>query len=235
MSSSSRRTSGAVIRNGTAATARPLDQRELRSGDWTRYGDGTVFGDPATEHTLANLADNVRAAAQAQGYATGWAEGRRKAEAEARELALETAAAISAAEARREAEHRDAVAALELAAHRLHDTVEQARMAVIEQGTDLAYALVRELLDRELSDNAAAAEYVIHRVLSTMPPAETIVAVHLHPSAVDAPAAGALVQLGLELVADATLGLADALVETPEHVLDLRISAALDRVREVLA
>ena len=57
MSSSSRRTSGAVIRNGTAATARPLDQRELRTGDWTRYGDGTVFGDPTTEHTLAHLAD----------------------------------------------------------------------------------------------------------------------------------------------------------------------------------
>lgn len=235
MSSSSSRTSGAVIRNGGAAGARPLYHHELRTGDWTRYGDGTVFGDPTTEHTLANLADNVRAAAQAQGYATGWAEGRRKAEAEARQTALETAAAIADAESRREAEHRAVVAAWELATQRLHDAVENARVSMVERGTNLAFEVVRELLGRELGDDDAAAANAVSRVMAAIPDTENLVAVHLPPSTMSASAAEALIELGVRIVADTTLGPADAVVEAADHVVDLRLSSALDRVREVLA
>lgn len=233
MSSSNRPTPGTVLRDG-AATARPLDHRELRTGSWTRYGDSSVLGDPATEHTLANLADTVRAAAQAQGYATGWAEGRRKAEAEARVAAAEAAAAATAAEQRRETEHRAAVAAWELAAQRLHDAVDQARSSILERGTELAFEVVRELLGQELHDEAAAAVTAISRALAAVSGTEGVVAVHLPPAAVDAPAARSLRELGLRLVADSTLGPADAIVEAADHVVDLRVSSALGRVGEVL-
>lgn len=235
MTSSSRPSAGRVLRNGGAASARPLDQRDLRTGEWTRYGDDGVLGDPATEHTLSHLAETVRAAAQAQGFSTGWAQGRHKAEAEARATAEETAAATAVAEQRREAEHRAAVAAWELAAQRLHDAVEQARASIVEQGTGLAFEVVRELLGRELADDAVAAESAAHRVLAAMPPADEVVAVRLPPSAVGAPAARSLTEVGLRLVADTTLGPADAFIEASDHVLDLRISSALDRVREALA
>ncbi|MFN8195720.1 MAG: FliH/SctL family protein [Nocardioidaceae bacterium] len=235
MSSSSRPATGSVIREEVASSAQPIAQRELRRGDWTRYGDERVLGDATTEHTLGRLADSVRAAAQAQGYSTGWAEGRRKAEAEARVVAARTAEEIAAVEQRREAEHRAAVAAWELAAQRLHDAVETARATILEQATDLAYEIVRELLGRELGDDTAATEQATRRVLSSMPATDEVVAVHLPPAAVSAPAARSLVELGVRLVADTTLGPADAFIETSDRIVDLRLSSALGRVREVLS
>ena len=61
----------------------PLETPELRSGTWTRFGDRAVLGDAVTETALAALADSSRAVARSQGYAVGWAQGRREAAAEA--------------------------------------------------------------------------------------------------------------------------------------------------------
>ena len=73
---------------GTAPTG-----SDLRSGSWTRLGDGGVVGDPVTEAVLGPLAERVRAAARAEGYAAGWAEGRRRAQEAAEQAAAERAAA----------------------------------------------------------------------------------------------------------------------------------------------
>lgn len=236
MSSSSSRTSGAVIRNGGAAGARPLDHHELRTGDWTRYGDGTVFGDPITEHTLANLADNVRAAAQAQGYATGWAEGRRKAEAEARQTALETAAAIAdaagAARGRAPRGGRGVGAGHPAAPRRgrerpgLHGRV---------RGTNLAFEVVRELLGRELGDDDAAAANAVSRVMAAIPDTENLVAVHLPPSTMSASAAEALIELGVRIVADTTLAPPTPWSRPPTTSWTCASPPPWDCVREVLA
>ncbi len=68
-----------LLRGQEAADASALPTPELRDGSWTRFGNGTVLGDAVTEQVLAGLATNARRAASAQGYAVGWADGRREA------------------------------------------------------------------------------------------------------------------------------------------------------------
>ncbi|HEY9562838.1 MAG TPA: hypothetical protein VIR30_03615, partial [Nocardioides sp.] len=67
-----------VLRGPVDVTVLPAP--DLRAGEWTRFGSGNARGDAVTENTLAALADSTRDAARAQGYAVGWAEGRRRAE-----------------------------------------------------------------------------------------------------------------------------------------------------------
>ena len=102
----------------------PLATPELRTGVWTRFGTSSVLGDAVTEETLSALAETTRTAARSQGYAVGWAEGRRAARDEADAAARAAEAARREAEDARAREHAAAVAALELAAARLHEAVD---------------------------------------------------------------------------------------------------------------
>ncbi|MCW2818177.1 MAG: hypothetical protein JWR42_964, partial [Marmoricola sp.] len=68
-----------VIRAVDLVSAPALRTPELRTGSWTRLGDASVLGDVVTEATLSTLAEQARAAGQSQGYAVGWASGRREA------------------------------------------------------------------------------------------------------------------------------------------------------------
>ena len=61
----------------TCRPAAPAEPPDLRTGVWTRLGDDRVLGDAVTEAVLGALAERTRDAAQAQGYAVGWAEGQR--------------------------------------------------------------------------------------------------------------------------------------------------------------
>ena len=87
MSSSSDRERGSQARGAESAVLRrhevgelaPLPTPELRTGTWTRHGDGALLGDEVAESLLGRVAEETRAAAQAQGYAVGWAQGRRAA------------------------------------------------------------------------------------------------------------------------------------------------------------
>ncbi len=108
---------------GTAVRMTAFQHRELRSGEWTRLGGAAILGDAATEHTLSALAADAQAAARAQGYATGWAEGRRAAEEQAHAAELEAAEQRRVADDRREAEHQAAVQALLTAAASLEHSV----------------------------------------------------------------------------------------------------------------
>ncbi|MGA9748002.1 MAG: hypothetical protein WBQ50_11160, partial [Nocardioides sp.] len=88
--------SESVVLRGELAgtpTAPMMAANELRAGTWTRLGASTVLGDSATEATLGGLADRARAAGMAQGYAAGWAEGRRRAQEEADRAATARSAA----------------------------------------------------------------------------------------------------------------------------------------------
>lgn len=213
----------------------PLATPELRTGVWTRFGGSSVLGDQVTEETLSALAESTRVAARSQGYAIGWAEGQRAARAAADAEAVAQEAARREAEEIRAREHATAVAALEAAAGRLHDTVAGLCAALEDQATSLAWELTEELVGREL--RTVTGPDVVRRALE-LTPTEALVRVHLHPDQaqdVTDDVRSVLADRGADLVADPTLAWGDTLVETAEHVVDLRVRTALDRVRKVLA
>jgi flagellar assembly protein FliH len=59
--------------------------------------------------------------------------------------------------------------------------------------------------------------------------------VRLHPAIVAAAAIAELAEHGVDIVADPSLDLHDAVVETDTSAIDLRLSLAVDRLREALS
>lgn len=230
MTSSSER----VLRGESAVAVATLATPDLRSGSWTRLGDERVLGDAVTEHSLAGLAETTRAAAQAQGYAVGWAEGRRAAAELAAEADRAAAEAHAAAEERREAEHAAALAALTRAAAALQQTSARLAGELEDQAVRLARELTTELVGHEVRTCTDAGVDVVRRALVVLPTGVPVT-LRVHPSVVSSPAVGDLADHGVSVVADPTLDRADAVVESTEAVVDLRIGAALERVREALA
>ncbi|CAM3762321.1 FliH/SctL family protein [Nocardioides zeicaulis] len=165
--------------------------------------------------------------ARAQGYAVGWAQGRREAEASVRAQSEQLAAEAVASEARREAEHAAALAALHAAAAAARQALAETCRRVDEQAAGMALELTRALVGAAAADAA----HVLDRVLGLLPQ-HAVVQVRLHP--VVAAEAGSLGELGIAVVADPTLGLADAVALADDHVVDLRVDEAVTRLAEVL-
>ena len=222
-----------VVRGSSASTATGLATPELRSGHWTRLGGTGVLGDAITEQTLSTLAESTRAAASAQGYAVGWAQGRREADETARLAAEQNEQRVAAAETRREAEHQAALTALRQAAARLDQTLAELTGQVADQASDLAFELTRELVGRELALAEDPGADTVRRVLAVLP-GRADARVRLHPTVAAAAAVADLGAHGVVVVPDHALQPTDAIVEAEGHVLDLRIDAAIDRLREVL-
>src|SRR6476620_2966824 len=95
---------------------------------------------------LTALADRTREAARAQGYAVGWAEGRREAQQRAEADAAAAADHARRAEEQREIEHRAVVEALTAAADELRAAVEDVCARIGSQAAELALAVTEELL-----------------------------------------------------------------------------------------
>lgn len=215
-----------------AELVRP-DLPELRVGRWTRLGGQSVLGDSITESLLDGIAAEARDAAQAQGYAVGWAAGRRAAAEQAAADESLRAARYAEDESRRAVEHRAALQTLAQAAEQVRGLLDDLAHAVESQAADLALALTAEIVGIRVA--AMEPADVVARVLQVLP-AAPVGRVRLHPSLVDAEAVRDLVARGLEIVPDASLGRADALVESTDGaVVDLRIDEAMGRVREVLS
>ncbi|WP_183094881.1 FliH/SctL family protein [Nocardioides stalactiti] len=234
MSSSSERQRAVVLtaeQVGAAGELAQLAAPELRTGQWTRLGDTSLLGDRVTEGVLGDVAERVRAAATAEGYAVGWAQGRRDAAVSAATEERERVAAHERAEERREAEHRAAVEALGRAADEVRAHLHRLADAVEGQATSLAWAITEEIMGREVL--VADGADVVRRVLAVLP-TTALARVRLHPDQVWAPAVRDLVERGLDVVADDSLGRADALVEWDGSVVDLRVAEAMGRVRTVL-
>lgn len=215
---------------------RPLPTPELRTGDLTRFGGSTVLGDEVTEHALSSLVEQARSAARSQGYAVGWAEGRREAAAAAAVEAEEREAAAAAAREHDESRHRDVLQALARATEGVVQAVTDAQNAVQAQAVELARELTEAMVGHELRASAAAgqtAAEVVMRVLGETPTGQPFV-LRVHPLVADDAALADLGAAGVQVVPDALLAAHDAIVEVDDRLLDLRISAALDRVREVL-
>lgn len=223
------------MRSSTDARLTPLATPELRTGVWTRFGGGSVLGDAVTEETLSTLAESTRTAARSQGYAVGWADGQRAAREKARLEAEVAEAERLEAEAVREREHRAAVSALELAAARLHEAVAGLSATVEGHATGLAWELTRELVGHELRSVTGAD--VVRRALQ-LAPTEPLARIHLHPDQLAELTVADLAELGdrgVTAVADPALSWGDAMIEANDHVVDLRVRTALERVREVLS
>jgi len=226
---------GGTRLTGAQAAEAPLALagRELRSGAWTRLGDNAVLGDAVTEHALAGLAEQAQLAARAQGYSTGWAEGRRAAEEHADELRRELLVQHHAEEARRDTEHQVAVDALSRAADDLAAALASACDQVAAHTTQVALDLTEELLGHELAVASAPGTDAVRRALDLVP-ADSVVRVRLCPSEAADPTLAALVG-AVSVIADPSLQRGDAMVETVDGVVDARVSGAMTRVREVLA
>lgn len=206
---------------------------ELRTGTWTRFGGSSVLGDTATEDALSALADTARAAAQAQGYAVGWAEGRRAAADEALATARAHAAQVEANEERREVEHRAALSLLDAAARALEAAVVDAERAVEDRALALARELTTLLVGHELRTTTDSGGDAVRRAL-VLASQDPVTLVRLSPRDASSPAATELTHRGLRVLADPALEDGDVLAETDTGVLDGRIGAALARVREAL-
>lgn len=165
--------------------------------------------------------------ARAQGYAVGWAQGRREAEAAVRAQAEELASTAAARESERDVELVAARAALHEAAAAAHELLAAACRRVDEQAGALALELTRTLVGALEPDPA----HVLGRVLGLLPE-HAVASVHLHPDV--AAVAGDLADHGVRVVADPTLGRADAVAHADDHVVDLRVDEALARLAEVL-
>jgi len=223
----------AVVLRGDVATAL-LGTPELRSGEWTRFGPASVLGDETTEAALAAMVEDARAAARSQGYAVGWAQGRREAADEAALTARAHEQQLADDRRRWAARQQAALDALERAADGLARATAEAQAVVRAQAVDLARELTETMVGHELRSSPDTAADVVARVLSAGPGDRPFV-VRLHPDVAGDSALGVLTESGVRVVADAGLGPADAVVEVDGQVIDLRLRSALDRVREVLS
>ncbi|MFC7496464.1 MULTISPECIES: FliH/SctL family protein [unclassified Nocardioides] len=213
---------------------RSAEVPDLRQGVWTRLGDERVLGDDATESVLGRLAERARSAAQAQGYAVGWSAGQQAALRRQAEDAAVAAATAERLEAMRAHEHAEAVAGLRAAAAALNEAAAQVVARIGEQATDLAFELTETLLGHELSLTTDPGPGAVARAIAVLP-TNAVATVRLHPRNARSMAAAELGELGAEVVADPTLDLHDAIVETDTTAVDLRLSEAMARVRGALA
>lgn len=216
---------------GRTATVSALATPELRSGQWTRYGDSGVLADQVTEHALAALAETTRSAARSQGYAIGWTEGRRDSEAAAYVAARRQQDEADLERERQQAEHRSAIEALGSAAAQLVAAIDVCRRDVDERATDLALEITRTLVGA--AQERSTDQDVVRRVLAATPQ-EPGVTVRLNPRSGSHADLSGLTGLGIAVVLDPTLDHGDALVETDARIVDLRLSTALARVQESL-
>lgn len=223
--------SSEVVRAVAPADLRVPERPDLRTGVWTRLGDDRVLGDDVTEATLDRLAERTRTAARAQGYAVGWAEGRREALEAAAHAEVVAEDERLRAEQRRDQEHKRALESLTHAADELQRAVDDACARVADQASAFAFEVVSALLDRELALDPVFD--VVRRVLAVLP-AGSVAQVRVNPAIAASPGLAALTEHGVGIVPDADLFPGDALVETDTSVIDLRVSAALERLREVL-
>jgi flagellar assembly protein FliH len=213
--------------------AGPRGGGDLRAGTWTRLGGAGVLGDAVTETTLGGLADRAREAARAQGYAAGWAEGRRRALAAALDSEAELVARAAEQRAVAAAEQARLVDALTAAVERCCADLASRYDVLADHALELALALAEEVVQHEL---VVADEPGLDALRRALRPVEHRVAVtvRLHPDDRATLDPAALDGSPVTVVDDPTLERGDAIAETEHGVVDARIASALARVREVL-
>jgi len=213
-----------------AARPAPAD---LRVGQWTRLGASAVLGDETTEGLLDGLVHAAGNAARAQGYARGWAEGRRAAMAQVASVEAERTRARDAEHTRAVAEVRQAAQALRLAADRFDEAARRQLEELAGAAVELALQVAEAVLVHELRVAAQPGADALRRALAAVPEPGRVT-VRLHPDDLASLDRTAL-DHRVTVQADPTLARGDAVAETDDTVVNATVANALARVREVLA
>jgi flagellar assembly protein FliH len=174
----------------------------------------------------------ARKAAEAAGYAAGWAVGTREAQHEAAEREIEARVRMEREAAAGRARIGSAVAALTAAAD-FTAAATAPELADLETLiVDAAFTIAEALVQTNLRNHPDRGHAAVLRALA-MTPAGAAVTVALHPAD---HATLTEYDLGpdVTIVADPMLAPGDAVATCDVTVVDARISAGIDRVREVL-
>lgn len=215
-----------------------LPSRVLRGTDAASVSAVPLDGllDPMQRAALDALSTTARAAAQAEGYARGWAEGRRSADAAAALEAEAVAAAIAATESAAAASLASALSALSLAAASLEARAVVPASELSAAVVAGAFELAQALLGRELALAADPGLDAIRRALVLLPENRPVTA-RLNPDDASVTRSGlSTAALGRDvlIVADPAVEPGGAIVECDSSRVDAQLGPALERVREVL-
>jgi flagellar assembly protein FliH len=193
-----------------------------------------VLGDRVTENVLGGLGEQVLRAARAQGYAAGWAEGRRRAAEQVEDDRVERLRLAEQDRLDTQVARDKALVALARATDDFHEQLATSDDELTTHAVTLALEIAEAVVGRELAISADPGADAVRRALRKVSPTATVT-VHLHP---DDRAALDLTVLGdrrVSLVDDPGLARGDAVLKTDTGIVDATIGAALARVREVLA
>lgn len=172
-------------------------------------------------------------ASQSHGYAAGYAQGIRAAEVLARTQREELERAAAHAEAIRQAEHTEAMRALEAAADALRacavPVLEQASTVLVES----ALLLAQKVIGSELSDAESGARAALERSLAGVD-VSTVRHVRMSPLDLQVLGLDTVPNTSIALVPDPSLSQGDALTAFDEGFLDARIHTAFERASAAL-
>jgi flagellar assembly protein FliH len=196
--------------------------------------DLASWGDPRLARHIAEATRAGREQGIAEGYATGWAQGRRAAaEAERTEVA-ERAAREEATRRQLAARAQTLLAGLAQAARTLTEQVAPAWDEIVEVLLDGALRIAAASLGRELTAVDAEALEAARTALRLLPSADAVV-LHLNPD--DAALLGADVEglpAGLSVVPDAGIPAGTVIARTAMQTLPVDLRAGLLAAEEVL-
>lgn len=176
----------------------------------------------------------------ADGYAVGWAAGSRAAASKAEQERRAETERNAKLRAEHTARVEHALATLEAAARAARDRVVPVLAQAEQELTQAAVELAEAVLGAELRDRGASLRAAVHRALDVEGD-DRVVRIRLHPADLaalddldDALRTELRIPKGVELVADASLELGDAISEFEDGILDARLSTALRRIRHTL-
>ena len=169
--------------------------------------------------------------ARARGFAAGYSEGLRRAEAEHEAAERARLQHWQAAEAESAAATRRALAALAAAAEGVRALAVPVVATADDALVEAALALAEAVLQREVADGHVDAADTLRRVIAATPAGE-LVSVRMHPD--DARAVAQETGAFPEIVPDPSIAPSDAIAVLRDGWLDARIGAGLERARTVL-
>jgi flagellar assembly protein FliH len=215
---------------------RPAGTTALVKGEEADTARSVRFDTGFAQHTALpeEVAERLRAEAQATGYAAGWAEGRQAAEMIAREARDAFAAEAAEITAAQEEAARRVLGALADAVDRFEQratpTVENLQFELVEA----AFVLARMIVGRELATATEPGRDAIARALAFAPPGRGAVARLSPVDAATVPGTTTIDGRDVVVVADPALAPGDAIVECEASTIESRLGAAMERARQAL-
>lgn len=188
-------------------------------------------GSSGTSGTSGTSGAEGVSSARARGFAAGYSEGLRRAEAEHEEAERARRQQQLAAEAEAAATTRRALTALAAAAEGVRALAVPVVAAADDALVEAALALAEAVLQREVADGHVGAADTLRRVIAAAPAGE-LVSVRMHPD--DARLVEQEAGASPAILPDPSIAPGDAVAVLNDGWLDARIAAGLARARIVL-